>query len=547
MKRIVCIVLLFTIGIAQAQVPITTGKVIARKKTEPKVRAQWQMLDIQTDTLPGTSLNKAYLELITKKGEPIIVAVIDTSIDIYHEDLKDVIWTNKKEIPNNGIDDDKNGYIDDIHGWNFLGEVSKKNQSSLNSCEIRTLRYLKKKHPQFPNFSGNKSDSLLYVRATENYLKDKKSDSESKYAVEELEKYIAAKPFLKKYFGKDNFTFEEINTLYFKHLKGDKKLVEHLDNMWYYVYSGSDEAVLKTKVLQQENQNKFVNNDSFYDHAGGTDETNLNDIQYGTNDVSATAAWDRHGTEVSGTVGANRKNKKGIKGFSEYISIMPLVAVPKSGDEHEKDVVLAIKYAVDNGAKVINMSFGSDIYLRKEWMKEVFQYAEKKDVLLVNGAGNEKADLDKTAFHPLDYDEGTGEEFCDNFLKIGAITKNCNAEFVASFSNYGKKNVDIFAPGSSIKTTNANVGYCHQQGTSFASPVVAGVAALVRSQYPKLTAAQVKQILLDSSVQYDLQVQVPGQPEGTLKPFKELSKSGGVVNAYNALLMAAEMSKKSGK
>ncbi len=214
------------------------------------------------------------------------------------------------------------------------------------------------------------------------------------------------------------------------------------------------------------------------------------------------------------------------------------------GYENEKDINLAIHYAVDNGAKVINMSFGNSFGDHSEWIKEAFLYAEKHDVILIAGSGNNSRNNDIFPFYPIDYDENTGKEYCNNFIKVGAITLDGDKNFLAYFTNYGKETVDIFAPGYFLKTTDPVVGYSYRDGTSMASPIVAGVAALVRSYYPKLSAADVKQILLDSSVKYDLEVQVPGEKKGTLKNFQELSKSGGVVNAYNALLMAKHWKKK---
>jgi len=190
------------------------------------------------------------------------------------------------------------------------------------------------------------------------------------------------------------------------------------------------------------------------------------------------------------------------------------------------------------------MGFGKTFSANPDWVKETLQYAEKHNVLVIAGAGNDSSNSDLNPFYPIDYDVYSGKEFCHNFIKVGGITYTGDNDFLATFTNYGKKTVDIFAPAYFLRTTDANVEYSYRDGTSMASPIVSGVAALVRSYYPKLSVAQVKQILLDSSVKYDLDVQVPGEKEGTLQPFKELSKSGGVVNAYNALLMAEEYSKK---
>jgi cell wall-associated protease len=530
----------------QKLAPVKTPLIIFRNEIPMEVRDIWHHLDIEKDTLAGTSLNRAYAEIIkNKKGKPIIVSVIDTDIDIYHEDLRTQVWVNKKEISNNKIDDDKNGYIDDVNGWNFLGNLKGENMSFANTPSIRISRYLKKKYNNSSHKNNNNSDSLLYAKV-ETALKKDKEEIEllKKYSSENLTQYRQSLKILKKQFNKENFSFVELDSLYKKY-KNDEELSGSIYVLKYYLKLGLNYDELKNDSLRVFYKTQMSYNEDYHDRAViGDNEYDLSDNHYGNNNVSKYAKFLYHGTIVSGTIAANRANKKGANGFSDQIKIMPIVAAPYGGCEYEKDVVLAVRYAVDNGAKIINMSFGNPLYSNLEWIKEALLYAEKNDVLIVAGAGNDASDNDIIPFHPIDYDETTGVEFCNNFVKVGAINMDCNKSFLPSWTNYGKKTVDLFAPGYSIKTTDPNMGYSYRDGTSIASPVVAGVAALVRSQYPKLTAAQVKQILLDSSVQYDLQVQVPGQPEGTLKPFKELSKSGGVVNAYNALLMAAEMSKK---
>jgi cell wall-associated protease len=247
-----------------------------------------------------------------------------------------------------------------------------------------------------------------------------------------------------------------------------------------------------------------------------------------------------HATQVSGLIAGNRKNDIGIKGFSDAIKIMPVVMVAAGGSEHDKDVALAIRYAVDNGARVINMSFGKTLSLHEDWVIDAIKYAEKKDVLLIGGAGNDAESIDIVSNYPLDYNEDTGKEFCSNFISVGATTSIPNENFLASFTDYGKKNVDIFAPGQDLYTTDATRGYVRNRGTSLACAITSGTAALIRSYYPKLTAPQVKQIILDSGVSYDIEVIVPGTKDKKVK-FSELSKSGKVVNVYNAMVMASRI------
>lgn len=528
-----------------SQQRIKASKTTYRNDFPLSTRNCWYHLDIEKDTLAGTSLSRAYQELIKdKKGKEIIVAVIDTDIDINHEDLKPAIWINKKEIPNNGIDDDKNGYIDDINGWNFLGNKKGESISYTSTEPIRVINRLKKKYNSFSNFKGNEGDSLLYIKAKSVYKEDSlQLETLKKYSSLYINEYRKSTKKIEQIFGKHNYTFPKIDSLYQKNKKADNELVENILIMRKYIRLGMNDETLQKDSLKVMQKIKTSYNLNYYDrNLIGDNELDIKDKYYGNNNVYKNSKLTYHGTIVSGILGANRANKMGIEGFSDNIKIMPILAIPTGGYENDKDVALAIMYAVDNGAKVINMSFGKTFSANPEWVNEALQYADKQNVLVIAGAGNDGSNSDLKPFYPIDYDENTHKEFCQNFIKVGGITYSGDKDFLASFTNYGKKTVDIFAPAYFLKTTDANVGYSYRDGTSMASPIVSGVAALVRSYYPKLTAAQVKQILLDSSVKYDLKVQVPGEKEGVLKPFSSLSKSGGVVNAYNALLIAKKVS-----
>jgi cell wall-associated protease len=529
---------------------IKAPAIVYRNEMPTAIRENWGGLDIEKDTIPGTSLNRAYKEIIkNKKGRTVIVAVIDTDIDINHEDLKPNIWVNKKEIPNNGIDDDHNGYVDDVNGWNFLGS-SKGDQNVIyaNLESTRVLRSLKKKYPTYPVISGNKADSILYIKATERYKNDVEELAFLKgNAAENLLAYRKGVKVFEKNFHKTEFkTLASYDSLRKKYKKVDPDLYQSVNFMRSMYRLHKTYEVLQNDSIKVADQYRTYLNEAYYDRAiTGDNENDIKDTHYGNNNVYKDAVWTYHGTMVSGLVGANRANKIGVEGFSDAIQIMPIHAVPVRGSDCPKDIALAVRYAVDNGAKIINMSFGNtSLYTSWPWVDEALLYAQQHDVLVVAGAGNDTKDNDITPFFPLDYDLTTGKEFCNNFIKVGAVTYDCDAGFLADFTNYGKKTVDLFAPGYFLKTTYAGNLYFYRDGTSMATPIVCGVAALVRSYYPKLSASQVKQIILDSGVAYDLQVQVPGEKEGVLKPFSEMSKSGKVVNAYNALLMANEVSRK---
>ncbi|WP_394757901.1 S8 family serine peptidase, partial [Flavobacterium sp.] len=396
-----------------------------------------------------------------------------------------------------------------------------------------------------PYFNGNIRDSLLYMKASNTYKENKAYLIDlQKYTSENLSNYRTGQKIFEESFSKKNFRLEEFDSLYKKNSGNNelKKSIWFLRNMYRL---GKNLEVLKIDSLKIEEELKFTYNESFYDRIVlGDNELDLKDIHYGSNDMWSKSKKHYHGTIVAGILAANRVNKKGVKGFSDQIKIMAIKTTPNGGSENDKDVALGIRYAVDNGAKIINMSFGKTSCLHPEWIKEAILYAETHDVIVIAGAGNNSWDNDINTFYPIDYDEQTGKEYCSNFIKVGGTTLDGNKYFLLPSTNYGNKTVDIFAPGYFLKTTDPNVGYSYRDGTSMASPIVSGVAALVRSYYPKLTASQVKQIILESGVAYDLNVQVPGEKDGVLKPFREMSKSGKVVNAYNALLMAAEFSKK---
>lgn len=480
---------------------------------------RWSHLDLVKDTVPGMSVDKAYAELLKgKKGQKVIVGIVDSGVDINHEDLKAVIWTNTKEIPGNGIDDDKNGYIDDIHGWNFLGDAVH---------EQLEMTRIVKKGPGTADYEKAKAEL-------------EKSKKELMGPKQQLDFILNAEKALIEYFKKSDFTLEEV-----------KNIPETETSL-------AQPKAIFTQVLSQTTKKEFDKEmESFKDYVYGQLNYNLNvdfdgrsivgdnpedikDTKYGNNNVIGPEPKEaKHGTHVAGIVAQVRGNNLGGDGVTNNAQIMTLRAVP-NGDEYDKDIALAIRYAVDNGAKVINGSFGKYFSQNKEWVMDAIKYAESKDVLVVIAAGNESYDLDVTNKYPNDtYDNSP--EYAKNVLIIGALSPSYGSKMVASFSNYGKNNVDIFAPGDKIYATTPLNTYEYLQGTSMASPNVAGVATLIRSYYPSLTAVQVKQIIMESGTPMKNEVMV-GDPKQKAK-FSEISKSGRIVNAYNALILAEKMAK----
>ena len=510
-------------GLVAISAPLNIKKNAALTENELQ---RWSHLDIVTDTIPGMSVDKAYAEILKgKKGIPVIVGIVDSGVDIEHEDLKAVLWTNKREIVGNGIDDDKNGYIDDIYGWNFLGNSTKENL-------------------EYERIIKNKSlvDEKTYQAAKA--LNDKKV-ADAVAAKTRFEQMLTAlnegDAALVKYFGKPVYSIEEVNAI----VSQEPQIQKSKGAMQQMLSYGLPISELKIAVQKQlDDQIALVNGDHLktdYRKVVGDNPNDISDTKYGNNNVMGPDKNEiLHGTHVAGIVAQTRANMLGGDGVANNVQILTVRAVP-DGDEYDKDIALGIRYAVDNGAKVINGSFGKSFSPQKQWVYDAIKYAEKKDVLIVHAAGNDAKDIDYNDNFPNDSDDKV-TEFADNLITIGALNFEYGNKVVARFSNIGKINVDVFAPGVKIYATTPNNKYQYLQGTSMAAPNAAGVAALIRSYYPKLSAKQVKQILMESGVAITTNVIVAGKANDT-RSFTTLSKSGKIVNAYNALLMAEKMSK----
>ncbi len=517
----------------------------------------WSHADLTKDSIAGMSLEKAYQFLEGKKPTSVIVAIADSGVDIEHEDLKDVLWMNTKEIKGNNIDDDKNGYIDDIYGWNFLGNASGK---MINADQLEITRLVKKRREKFGDkkfeeiAENDKYEFESYQRLNQEYML---TISQKEFEIQEMQQTISNLERVKQVFtdvkklvGKEKLRLSDLDSLkptslmMISQIEAIKKILENGSNeddlLEYYQKVADYTKELKKAI-------KGYDLDLNVRETLGDDLYDINDKFYGNNNVIGDKDLEKHGTHVAGIVAASRINNKGAKGVANTVKTMTVRIVP-DGDEHDKDVALGIRYAVDNGAKIINTSFGKRFSPNKEWVFDAIEYAAKKDVLIVNAAGNDGKDIDIRETYPND-SKDLKTEFADNVITIGASGLYYNEELVASFSNYGKINVDIFAPGVDIYSTVPKNEYEPLSGTSMAAPSTSGVAALIRAYYPALTAKQVKYILMNSGVKIDFKVIKPGSqtgenPEGELVPFADLSVSGRIVNAYNALQLADYLSRK---
>lgn len=503
----------------------------------------WMLMDAEKDGVHGISEEKAYQLLANRKPRKVVVAVIDSGVDIYHEDLKDVIWTNPGEIPNNGIDDDHNGYIDDVHGWNFIGgkDGSHVNQDSYEITRLYVQ--LKKKYAgkSVDQIAKKDKKEFALFEAVKKQIDEKlagnKAESE---AIQGLyDNFKSTHEYLVSKFNLTDINPTTISSLTIE----DEEMssaVQTLNILMLMTGSNSYDELMSQLEEALSYYGDAINygyNPDFDPRPiVGDDYNNSSERYYGNNDVKGPDP--SHGTHVAGIIAAKRNNNIGMNGIADNVEIMVVRVVP-NGDERDKDVANGIRYAADNGASVINMSFGKKFVHDKKVVDEAIKYAESKGVLLIHAAGNDGEDIDVEKFYPSrQFLKGQAK----NWIEVGAISWKDAADMAASFSNYGKKNLDLFAPGVDIYSTFPENRYEFQQGTSMAAPVVSGVAAILFSYFPELKTADIKKALLTSVVKYDgVNVTRPGGEDLVL--FSNLSRTGGVVNLYNAVKICMGMLK----
>lgn len=466
----------------------------------------WHLLSPEKDKVYGAAVIDAYKKLGDKKPTPVIVAVIDIGTDINHDALKSHIWTNKGEIAGNGIDDDKNGYADDVHGWSFLGGKG----GDINYEAVEETRTYFNERDKYVNVDTAGLDSA----GMKDYRRFKSMERRYIYDQQRRQSAAARAAHTKERYDNSGF------------MRGLARLMQG-KNVMKDLQAYVDATVVDAKI-------NAVNVDSVRHAVVGDDPKNATERYYGSNNVIGPEAG--HGTHTAGIIASIAK-ESADKG--SWLQLMPIRAVP-NGDERDKDVANAIRYAVDNGARVVNMSFGKYSSPDKAVVDAAVRYAMEKDVLLVVGSGNDGMFIDSMFRYnfPNPVLDTVNFTKADNWIEVGANAKKTK-RLAAMFSNYGSKSVDLFAPGVDVYATMPNNTYGWQSGTSMAAPVVAGVAAMLRSYYPQLSAVEIKDLLLKSVTKYDGEIPKPGTQK-TPTYLKDLCRTGGIVNAAKAVELAGK-------
>jgi cell wall-associated protease len=540
-------------GIAVAALCLPGLLSIAQKAPE-----NWFTLDQGKDAVNGTGADEALKRLKEKgkKGQTVIVAVLDSGVEVDHEDLKDVMWTNPNEIAGNGKDDDNNGYVDDIHGWNFLsGPGGNINHETLELTReyVRLNKRFSGTDPKM--LHGDAKKEYVYYEQIKTAYTEARQEAETgkENSLKQIKPIEDAWNQVEKAVGKADFTADDLAKVDVAGNESLKKSVEMIKQvMANGLASRKDLDEAKAEMSAHfDNQLKYNLNPDFNDRAKvvGDNPDDLTNRFYGTNEYEGPDAF--HGTHVAGIIAAKRDNSLGVRGVADNVRIMTVRCVP-DGDERDKDVANAIYYAVDNGASIINMSFGKGYSPQKAYVDAAMRYAAEHDVLLVHAAGNDAENNDNSPNFPndmLDSPVKKGlfkkEKNVTTWMEIGALSWKSGEKRVAGFSNYGKKNVDLFSPGTAIYSTVPDGKYGNAQGTSMACPAAAGVAAILRSYYPDLSATQVKDIMEKSVMKQEGEVYKPGTTEKV--PFSTLCVSGGTVSAPSAVEMAEKTKAKKSK
>lgn len=501
----------------------TSSFFVAQAQDRPK---NWYQLS--SDTCQGIRLDAARNFLRLKKmhqRRTVTVAIIDSGIDTLLTDLQGALWTNPRERKD-GKDNDHNGYIDDLHGWNFLGTADGKfNMVSAGTEEFREFKRL---YPKYKNVDQKHAADLQEYNYYQRMKKAAGINNYLKYAQYMDAKHQAYK-IIDSIAGRTNANIDTLTIMGFEKVETeDPRFEQSLQAITAdLLHAGRDATWASIKARHNKEyalvrkRVASIETDADKRLLIGDDLNDEDDRYYG-NSTLQVDGYD-HGTFVASVVAGQGKTDPEATGVAPEAKVMILRAVP-NGDEYDKDVASAIYYAVDNGARIINLSLGKYTSPNAAMVTRALQYAHKKDVLVIQAAGNNHRDIDSVAYYPSDK---VNNVRLDNFLRVGASDQKGQP---ASYSNFGKQEVDLFAPGEEIVGVMPDNEVTLSQGTSVAAPIVSGIAAIIRSYYPKLKAREVKDILLRSC-----------RPQ---KDLQSLCVSGGVVDALNALELSNDYRKK---
>jgi len=530
MKKVL-LAAVFLTGLNLAFAQDAQGKTADTK--EDKDLMTWYHKDFATSKVYGVDTENAYKYLESKglKPTPVIVGVLDSGVQVDHPGLVKNIWSNPNEIPGNGKDDDGNGYIDDVHGWNFIGGKN----ADIDVDNMEVTRVVAKYKPVFEGDDSTKNKAnqakmpeefAMYMKSKEKFTKNSVEGRQGlqtftmiKDLIPNMVRLLAGKPLSSE-------TLKAVKPADQKDAIALEILGRLLQDPGFQGKAGSEFEAKITKDMKdalEEYTPKAQQYDLNFDPRKEIVGDNYDDYSekiYGNNHYEGPDA--RHGTHVAGIIAGLPQGKEVQYGVASRVAKIMSVRTVPNGDERDKDVANAIRYAVDNGAKVLNMSFGKPVSPGKNVVWDAFKYAEDKGVLLVKAAGNENEDVAEHLAYPTNFKNITDDKpFVSNVLVVGAST-NRNNELRASFSNFNKKMVNVFAPGEEIYSTVPHDKYEYLQGTSMASPVVAGAAAVLLAYMPGLTPAQVIESLEKSS------------NASTENGFGDLSKAGGVIDVKKA-------------
>jgi len=503
-------------------------------------KTDWQHLDPENDSVLGVSTIRAYEFLKNRESKPVIVAIIDNGAELTHQDLLGQFWTNTKEIAGNGIDDDKNGYIDDIHGWNFLGNQKGENIKRETTELTRLYGSLSKRFENVDKEHLAKNelkDFETFQKMKQIYLQTLKQKEDEVIIYQNiLWNCLQADRIIKELIKKDSYSENDLRNLSdtnFQTVAAAKFMIKIIKAE---LSISKIEAIIENNKLDLETRLNPAFN--IRNEMIGDNPADLKDNKYGNSQIDAQSPY--HGTSVAGIIGALH-NGFGIDGIAKNVKLMILRVLP-NGDERDKDVALAILYAVNNGADIINCSFGKPFSSHPEFVEYAMKKAERAGVLIVHASGNYGQNNDSIPAYPTGYyANGTRAK---NWINVGACHSKDDENIIASFSNYGKKSVDIFAPGVDINSCALNSKYESGSGTSIAAPIVSGIAAVLKSYYPKLSAVQIKEIIIQSAWQPKTEKTIlVGQAKKELK-LKDISVSGGIANLYRSILFIESKKKK---